>query len=198
MKAVIAQVTPEDLAARRRTGVDRWDEMWDGVLHLPPAPNYEHQRILDLLLIFLGPLLEETGRGTLRSGINVFHETSKAENYRIPDLTFIARGHESVIDKDGIRGGPDAVLEIRSPDDETYEKFPFYAELRIAEVIVIDRDTRRTEIYRLAGPQYAAIQADRNGSVASEVLAVRFTPPHGDSTYLLVDDLRDPSKRRDI
>src|SRR5438876_12450206 len=100
MKAVIARVTDEELAVRRRTGIDRWDEMWEGVLHMPPAPNYEHQRMLDSLIIVLAPLLDETKRGTLRSGINVFAKMGPTENYRIPDLTFIARGRESIIAKD--------------------------------------------------------------------------------------------------
>lgn len=50
MKAVILHVSDEDLAHRRLTGVDRFDEMWEGVLHMAPAPMYEHQRIVDELL----------------------------------------------------------------------------------------------------------------------------------------------------
>src|SRR5881275_2826328 len=101
MKALIVQVPEEELARRRQTGIDRWDEMWEGVLHMAPAPNYEHQRILDVLIERLGPLLRSTGRGTLRSGINVFHSISSKENYRIPDLTFVASGREHVIADDG-------------------------------------------------------------------------------------------------
>jgi Uma2 family endonuclease len=201
MKAVIARVTEAELAARRRTGLDRWDEMWEGVLHMPPAPNYEHQRMLDRLIVALTPLLEQRNRGTLRSGINVFHETGQGENYRIPDLTFIARGHESVIAEDGIRGGgPDVVIEIRSPDDETYDKLPFYAAAGVSEVIVIDRDSKRSEIYRLAGSQYVAVQADRSGWLASEVLGIRIAGGGGDPRRLtvIIEDLLDPSRRYEI
>ena len=79
MKAVIARVTDEELAVRRRTGIDRWDEMWEGVLHMPPAPNYEHQRMLDSLIIVLAPLLDETKRGTLRSGSSGKKVTSRKQ-----------------------------------------------------------------------------------------------------------------------
>ncbi|HMF97801.1 MAG TPA: hypothetical protein VKE96_26055 [Vicinamibacterales bacterium] len=89
MKAVIAHLSAHDLAERRRTGLDRWDEMWEGILHMAPAPNYEHRRMLDALIEHLGALLRSTGRGTLRSGINVFWEATPRENYRIPDLTFM-------------------------------------------------------------------------------------------------------------
>jgi Uma2 family endonuclease len=197
MKAVIARVSDEELARRRRIGVDRWDEMWEGVLHMPPAPNYEHQRILDRLIIVLAQLIEDAGRGTVRSGINVFHDTAGNENYRIPDLTFVARGREAVIAVDGIRGGaPDAVVEIRSPDDETYDKLPFFADLGVLEVIVVDRDTKTPEIFRLAGAQYVALQPDANGWLASGTFGLRLK--RGDGSTLLVEDPGSPSTRCEI
>ena len=36
MRAVIPIVTPDIRAFRQRTGADRWDEVWEGVLHMPP------------------------------------------------------------------------------------------------------------------------------------------------------------------
>src|SRR5712691_10577771 len=127
MRAVLVQVTDEQLTRRRSIGLDRWDEMWDGVLHMTPAPSLEHQRILDELIIFLGRHLAITGRGILRSGINVIRQD---DDYRIPDLTFVAAGHENLFHQDGVRGGgPDGVIEIRSPEDETYDRLPFYAAL---------------------------------------------------------------------
>ena len=45
MKAIMPSVPPEVLAFRKRTGSDRWDEMWKGVLHMPPAPNPDLQEL---------------------------------------------------------------------------------------------------------------------------------------------------------
>jgi hypothetical protein len=45
MKAVMSEVPADLLAWRKRTGADRWDEMWEGVLHMPPMPNLEHQEL---------------------------------------------------------------------------------------------------------------------------------------------------------
>ena len=39
MKAVMSSLLPDIQAMRKRTGADRWDEMWEGVLHMPPMPN---------------------------------------------------------------------------------------------------------------------------------------------------------------
>jgi Uma2 family endonuclease len=196
MRAVLVHVTDSELANRRAKGLDRWDEMWDGVLHMTPAPSLEHQRILDELILFLGGHMKATGRGTLRSGINVFREST---NYRIPDLTFVAHGRERIFSADGVRGGgPDAVIEIRSPEDETYEKLPFYAALGIREVVVIDRDTKRPEIYRLAGAQYVALQLDADGWLRSETMTVKFRVNTDEPPRLHVEDARDPAAHTHI
>lgn len=99
-----------------------------------------------------------------------------------------------MLDKDGVRGGgPDAVIELRSPDDETYEKLPFFARLGVREVVIVDRDTKRVEIYRLAGPQYVALQPDRGGWLTSDTLQVRFAPTAGGR--LTIEDGDDPATR---
>jgi len=43
MKAVMSSLLPDIQAMRKRSGADRWDEMWEGVLHMPPMPNRDHQ-----------------------------------------------------------------------------------------------------------------------------------------------------------
>lgn len=198
VKAVMLDVSPEALARRKLTGIDRRDELWEGVLHMAPAPSREHQRILDELIVFLLPLLRRAARGTVHSGINVFDETSRSENYRIPDLTFVAAGRESFLAEDGIRSGaPDAVIEIRSPGDESYDKLPFFASLGVREVIVIDRDTKKPEVYRLAGSQYLAVAVDRDGWVGSETLRVRWRWSPG-SSLLVIEDVDDAGARAEI
>jgi len=185
------------LARRRQTGVDRYDELWEGVLHMAPAPAYEHQRIVSAIDRFLGPLCERCVRGMLAPGINVFGEASESQDYRIPDLTFVAAARQDIIAPDGIRGGgPDGVIEIRSPEDESYDKLPFFARLGVREVIVVDRDTKETEIYRLAGREYVRVSRDHHGWLRSEVLNVRFarTP----SSRLVIEDLTEPSTRVEI
>ena len=197
MKAVIAHISDEELARRRLTGIDRFDEMWEGVLHMAPAPTYEHQRIVEEILLFLKPLCRQRARGVLTHQINVFNEASAEPDYRIPDLTFIAAGHEHILARDGTRGGgPDAVIEIRSPYDETYEKLLFFASLCVREVIVIDRDTKQPEIHRLAGPQYVVVQPDAGRWVHSTTLKVRFA--RTDAGRLQIEDVDDPATRTEI
>ncbi len=174
MKAVLARVPGEELERRKRLGLDRYDEMWQGVLHKSPAPSEEHQRILMELGAFLLSLIKKRKAGTLRPGVNVFSQSSPKEDYRIPDLAYVAAGNEAMLHSDGVHGGPDAVIEIRSPDDETYEKLPFFAALRVQEVIVIDAVTKRTEIFKLMRSRYVEATVDAEGWLTSLVLGVRF------------------------
>jgi Uma2 family endonuclease len=196
MKALILKLSDEELARRRLTGIDRYDEMWEGVLHMPPAPAYEHQRLVSAIDRFLGLLCERRERGVLAPAVNVFNKAAANPDYRIPDLTFVATSRRDIIARDGIRGGgPDAVIEIRSPDDETYDKLPFFARLGVGEVIVVDRDTKKPEIYRLSGSQYLAVHPDFERWLRSEVLKVRLACTEG---RLLIEDLDDPSARVEL
>ena len=47
------------LESRRVSGLDRLDEVWEGVLHLVPAPNYGHARLTQQLAEILGPLARD-------------------------------------------------------------------------------------------------------------------------------------------
>ena len=195
MKAVLLEVSPAELARRKKTGEDRWDEMWEGVLHLSPAPGYEHQRIIAELLEFLRPLLKRNRRGELVPGINVFRAD---DDYRIPDLTFVAHGRQEVLAVDGARQGPDLVIEVRSPGDESYDKLPFYAALGIREVVIILRDEKTSELFRLTGDRYLPVVADSHGRLLSEALGVRFGHLAASQPRLVLEDAAEPATRTEI
>jgi Uma2 family endonuclease len=95
---------------------------------------------------------------------------------------------------------PDAVIEIRSPDNETEEKLPFFAALGVAEVTVIDRDTKQPTVYRLVGTQFVALVRDPGGWVASEKMDVRWKREDADPDLpkLIVCDRTEPSRFTEI
>lgn len=43
MRGVMLEVPEHILEERRISGADQWDEVWEGVLHMVPPPNVEHQ-----------------------------------------------------------------------------------------------------------------------------------------------------------
>jgi hypothetical protein len=55
VKAVMLEVDERMLAERRRLGQDRWDEMWEGVLHIVPPAGGPHRGLGTNLLVVTGP-----------------------------------------------------------------------------------------------------------------------------------------------
>lgn len=99
MKAVMWEVPPEIVELRRRTGADERDEVWEGVLHLGPSPNIEHQRIESALEFQLRRDWQSRSGGEVLHQINVSPGGDWKKNYRIPDLILRLPGSRA-IDRD--------------------------------------------------------------------------------------------------
>jgi Uma2 family endonuclease len=139
-------VVPDELIEeRRRLGLDRHDEMWDGVLHmLPPASSSHNEVGADLARIL--------GRIALTTGLRRFNEPGVFDpeiadmtSYRVPDLGYARPG--DVSDR-GIEGRAVLVVEVLSPKDESYEKLPFYRRVGVEELLYIEPKTRAFEVRR--------------------------------------------------
>lgn len=131
------------LDERRARGADRWDEMWEGELHMVPPPSSEHQRLGSELFLILGPLAKRRGlvpfydaTGLFRPGVD--------DDWRAPDSAF---ARPEILSQRGIEGAASLVVEILSPNDETYGKLGWYAEVGVGEVLVIDPTTRAIELF---------------------------------------------------
>jgi Uma2 family endonuclease len=184
MKAVIPEVPPETLAWRKRTGNDKFDEMWDGVLHMSRAPARSHQDLLGQLMLWLGPHWANPHGNRAYVQINVTLPGGWPDNYRIPDLVLLSpdRFH---IDRDlYFEGAPTVVVEIRSPGDETMEKLPFYAQLGVPEVWILDRDTRVPELYVLQAGQYHLASPAADGCLHSAATGIRLRGEAGNRLAL--------------
>ncbi len=188
MKAVMLDIKAEILDARRCTGADRWDEMWDGVLHMPPMPNRSHQELELDLGAWLRAFWARPQGNKVYPPINLALPGRWPKDYRIPDLVLLTPDRFHIDRNEYFEGAPTAVVEIRSPDDESYEKLPFYAQLQIPEVWIVDRDTRQPEVFRLLDADYQSVAPDREGWVVSGITAVRMRAERGKLAISLIDD----------
>jgi Uma2 family endonuclease len=161
MKAVMATVLPEILDWRKRTGADRYDEMWDGVLHMPPMPNRMHQDFEFALEAYLRQVWAPPRDAKVYHQINVASVGGWPNDYRVPDLVLLLPERFAIDRNEYFEGAPSAVVEIHSPGDETYEKLPFYAGLGVPEAWVIHRDTKEPEVYVLRGKRYRRQRVSR-------------------------------------
>jgi Uma2 family endonuclease len=177
VKAVFASVPDHILEWRRRTDADQWDEMWEGVLHMAPSPNREHQSIEFKLAMWLEQNWAEPNGCRIYPQINVAEpDIDKwTDNYRIPDLVLLMPARFNIDRNEYFNGGPDAVVEIHSPEDEAYEKLDFYFKVGVREVWIIERDSKRPEIYEPAGAGgHQLRKADANGWLRSDVAGAEF------------------------
>lgn len=207
MRAIYIDVSEELIRQRRRLGIDRHDEMWDGELHMPPPPSWEHQGIDQGLSHFFLVHWQNLGEGHFRSNVGVRPRNvplldiageKLPEDYRAPDLVFLATGTRARLQRGWVVGAPDALIEIRSPGDETYEKFPFYHALGVPELIVIHRDSKAVEVYARAKREYRRVSTNPDGSVTSMVLDTVFRTARGTRGALPTLHLqrgRDPERR---
>lgn len=180
MTAVILdERTAEQIQADRKArGVDRWDEVWEGVYIVPSMPNIEHQEIQFLMLLPLAVVVTEPGLGYVAAGVNVTdRHPSWEENYRGPDVVVYLNTTTAVRYDTHWKGGPDFLVEIISPKEDPTAKFEFYAKVKAHEVMVIDRDPWAVELYRLKGKKLVLVgRSDLEESVvvASTVLPLSF------------------------
>jgi Uma2 family endonuclease len=155
------------LAERSRLGADQLDERWEGEWHFVNPPKLWHPRLNGDLFLVLAPLARRMGLQPYGEGTGVF---AGAQDWRVPDQVYARDDHEV---EEGLTGA-ELVVELRSPDDESYAKLPFYAARGITEALIVHRD-RRFELFRLDDASgYQPVQDGR-----CEVLGVTFTTVAG-------------------
>jgi Uma2 family endonuclease len=142
---------PHLLEERRRMGGDRWDEVWEGVLHMVPAPSERHQRFGTRLSVVFYELAE--ARGLLIAHDVGFFQA--ADDYRQPDLA-VYRPDQTTAR--GLEAAAELLVEILSPRDESRIKLPWYAARDVREVLLIDRDTLAVELYDCASGEPKAVE----------------------------------------
>jgi Uma2 family endonuclease len=172
MKAVMASVPEHILEWRRRSGADQWDEMWEGVLHMAPSPNRDHQDIEGALESWLRRHWAEPSGARVYHQINVSESGAWPNNYRITDLVLLTPQRFHIDCNEYFDGGPDAVVEIHSPGDEAYEKLDFYAQVGVREVWIVARDSRQVELHESADGGFQLRQPGADGWVRSDVAGV--------------------------
>lgn len=180
MRAVMAVMPKRWLEEHKASDAAQWDEVWNGELHMPPMPNRLHQRFGRDLVNFLQTHWAKPRGAQVDQEVNLTTPADEADwthNYRIPDLVLLTPDRFHIDKVEYMAGAPLVVVEIESPGDETYDKFPFYAGLGVPEVWVFDRDTKAAELHALGdGPAYHLLPAGPDGWTVSPASGVAFRP----------------------
>ncbi len=148
------------LARRRALDQDRYDEVWEGVYVVNPAPHSRHGRLVATILRAFGDAADAAGL-ELAAGTNV----GEPEDYRIPDVTVFDRRDE--IDDGTYLRRASVVVEIRSPREDIEAKLPFYLAHGVAEVVLVDADAR--SLRWLVGGADGWTEAERSPALGLDI-----------------------------
>lgn len=179
MRAVMATVPPDIVDWRERTGADRFDEMWNGVLHMAPTPNRDHQELAGHIWNWLREHWAQPAGNRVDPPRNVASVGGWPHDYRIPDVVLLTPDRFELDRNECIEGPPTVVVEVRSPGDETYERLSFYAALGVPEVWIVDRDSKQPQVHVLRAEDYVLQPADTEGWNPSPTTNVRLRSESG-------------------
>jgi Uma2 family endonuclease len=154
MKTVVLGEHPEMTALierRRALGLDGHDEVWNGVYVMAPFAHSSHGALKSRLVYAIEPRARRAG---LAAGDSF--NLGEPDNFRVPDAGY----HREL---PGTLYVPTAalVLEVLSPDDETFTKFDFYAAHGVQEMLVADPETRTVRCWHLQGRAYVEQPSSR-------------------------------------
>jgi hypothetical protein len=154
---------------RRVSGLDRLDEMWEGVLHMVPAPSYGHARLTQQLAEILGPPARDAG---LEAAMGEFNLGDSPHDFRVPDGGLHRPGAEGVWLHTAA-----LVVEIVSPGEETWQKLPFYAAHDVDELLIVDPETCAVHWLGLTGGEYRPLERSGLIDLGAGELAQRIDWP---------------------
>jgi hypothetical protein len=151
VQALIPEPLPvevEQLIKRRREwGADRYDEVWEGVLHMSPPPSPRHELIVDELRQALRPLAKAKGMAVIgAAGIGV------KDDHRVPDLTLLA--------PPAAQWNQTAALavEVLSWREPASKKLDFYSAHEVSELVIVDAQARTVQWLGLCQGVYEPVE----------------------------------------
>ena len=131
MRTVVLGPPPAELQAliarRHSLGLDGFDEVWKGEYHMAPMAHPFHGYLFQEVSALLRPLAQRAGLISTAT-----FNLGRPDDFRVPD-----GGLHRVLPTTVYVPTAVAVIEIESPDDETWDKLDFYAEYEVSEVLVV-------------------------------------------------------------
>jgi Putative restriction endonuclease len=146
MRTVVLGPPPAELQAliarRHSLGLDGFDEVWKGEYHMAPMAHPFHGYVYDRVTVLLGPVVKRAGLISTAA-----FNLGQPDDFRVPD-----GGLHWALPTTVYVPTAAAVIEIESPDDETWDKLDFYAERGVSEVLIVSYLSRSATWLGLAAP----------------------------------------------
>jgi Uma2 family endonuclease len=137
------------LAEREADGEHVHDEVWDGVTYIMPQADNEHDDLVGFFRFVFRTVFDPVLGHRTHGSVNITDRPHRwKQNYRAPDVALFLAGNPAQDRGTHWLGGPDSAIEIVSPGDRSRDKLDFYAGVGVREVLVLDRNPWRLEVYQ--------------------------------------------------
>jgi Uma2 family endonuclease len=148
-------------------------EFINGKAFISPAPELFHQRWARNIFLAIEHHVQARKMGEVFfAPVDVVLDE---KNVVQPDLVFVSNANSGLLERRGIMGAPDLVVEIISPSSlrhDRYDKRELYARFGVKEFWLADVANRSIEVLVLRSDSYTLHScATGEGKVGSEVLA---------------------------
>lgn len=151
---------------------DTWAEWIDGRVIVLFSGSSQHQKIVGFLDRIMGFYAETHNLGEVLTAPYPMKLTTQKRG-REPDLLFVSREREHLIQKTFLDGAADLVVEIVSPESverDTVQKFLEYEAAEIREYWLIDHLNQTVNFYELDGEKRYQPAVTPDGIFHSKVL----------------------------
>lgn len=151
---------------------NRYVELSEGRLIMPPHPTRRHQVVLEELYVHMRAFVKEKNLGEVR--IAPLPVRLWPGKIREPDIFFVAKEHFDRINEK-VFGVPDLVVEVISFSTEKtdrVEKFVEYAKAGVSKYWIVDPEEKTVEVYGLREGEYLLVgKYDTSQIATSEILS---------------------------
>ncbi|MBE0540339.1 MAG: Uma2 family endonuclease [Verrucomicrobia bacterium] len=148
-------------------------EIINGKAIMSPAPELFHQRWARGIFLAIQQHVEARKLGEVFfAPVDVILDE---KNVVQPDLVFVSTANAGLLERRGVMGTPDLVVEIISPTSlrrDRYDKRELYARFGVKEFWLADVANRSVEILSLQAGSYQLVSCATNkGKIHSEILS---------------------------
>ena len=169
---------PQTLIHPPKTILEVWESLPEGTLCqlinnkliMSPAPLDIHQVVLNEINIEIGIYLRKNKIGQIRIAPYDVHFSK--QNILQPDLLLIKNENLNKIEKNGLYGAPDMIIEILSPSTSQLdyeEKKLVYERFEVSEYFIVDPNSKSVESFFLKDGEYEE-QKTIDGEIKSVLL----------------------------
>lgn len=129
-------------------------ELIEGEFYLSPSPKIRHQRVVSNLHLALRQFVQAKKLGEVPVAPLDVHLPSG--DVVQPDVIFVSKAHRGIM-VDGIRGVPDLLVEVLSPENSERDRIvkrPLYEQNGVREYWLADPEARSVEVLKFSGSHY--------------------------------------------